>query len=68
MPESSENVNDSDSYEEDQDGDTDDLEIGAHFKNQFLQMLKRNHVPTVGFMWMTYNQMKMLLDAINSYN
>ena len=67
MPESSENVNDSDSYEEDQDGDTDDLEIGAHFKNQFLQMLKINHVTTAGLLWMTCNQINLFLDTINSH-
>ena len=30
-------------------------------------MLKRNHVPTAGLLWMTYNQMKMFFGDINSH-
>ena len=50
VSEASDNGDDNDSDEKDQDGDTDDLEIGAHFKNQFLQMLKINHVTTAGLL------------------
>ena len=50
MPEASDNGDDNNSDEEDQDGDTDDLDIGARYKKKFLLMLKRNHVPTVGLL------------------
>ena len=36
VPEASENGDDNDSDEYDQDGDTDDLEIGAHYKNPYF--------------------------------
>ena len=48
MTEASVNGGDNYSDEEDQDLDIDDLEFGAHYKNPFLQILKRNHVQTVG--------------------
>ena len=50
MSEASDNVYDNDSNEEDQDGDIDYSEVGAHYKNPSLLMLKINHVPTVGLL------------------
>ena len=50
MPEASDNGDDNDSDEENQYGDTNGLENGAHYKNTFLIMLKINHVPTTGLM------------------
>ena len=48
MPEASDNGDDNNLDNEDQDRDTNDLEIGAHYKNKCSLMLKRNHVPTAG--------------------
>ena len=31
-------------------------------------MLKTNHAPTAGLLLITYNQMKLFLDAINIHN
>ena len=50
VTEASDNGDDNDLYEKDQDGDTFDLEIGAHYRKPFLLIMKRNHVPTVGLM------------------
>ena len=50
VSEASDNVYDNDSNEEDQDGDIDYFEVGAHYKNPSLLMLKINHVPTVGLL------------------
>ena len=65
--EASDNGEDNYSDEEDHDGDTDDLEIVDHLKKPFFTNAIINHVPTVGLLLMTYNQIKIFLGDINSH-
>ena len=47
VPEVSDNVDDNDSYKEDQDGDTYYLEIGANFKNPFFYKLLKEIISQI---------------------
>ena len=63
MPEASAN-DDNDSDEEDQYGDTDDLEIGAHYKNPFLTNDEKKSRPNG---WIAVNDLQLNEDVIGRY-
>ena len=63
VSEASDNGDYYDSDEEDQDGDTDDLEIGAHYKNPFFNSEKKS-CPNG---WISVNELQPHGDVLGRY-
>ena len=64
MPEATENGDDNYLEEEDQDGGTDDLEIGAHYKNPFFTNAENIPFPNG---WIAVNYLQPNGDVLERY-